>query len=246
MRVDVLNLSVAKRFVAAHHYAVTSPPHVLEPLGFNDGDQLAGVSLWGWGVRPRHTIQRLFPLLTTVDYRELNRLCVHDRMPRNTESQFLAQCINWFERFRPQVRVLISWADGMRGKPGYVYQAANWFYAGAIETEFYVTKEDEVVHPRLLITRWGTRREDVTKAAGLTHLRGYQFLYLLPLGNHHQRKELMRTCLSVLSRQYPKMSDCKVWQAGDASRAMRQATSLKGAVRFRNPAPRLPGWEREE
>ena len=129
MQLQVINPNVAKRFIADYHYAKVCPPHILEPLGLVE-ESLVGVALWGWGVRPLHTIQKLWPGLLTKDYRELCRLCVLDRMPRNTESWFLSRCIDWLQRNRPAVKVLTSWADGMRGKPGYIYQASNWLYAG--------------------------------------------------------------------------------------------------------------------
>jgi hypothetical protein len=117
-------------FVAAHHYAVWMPPHCLLSLGCFAGGDLVGVASWGYGVRPRHTIQRLFPSLTTSDYYELNRLCMLDSEPRNGESHFLRLCREYIRQREPGRVVLFAWADGMRGKPGYVYQADNWLYGG--------------------------------------------------------------------------------------------------------------------
>ena len=242
MNITPIDLHVAKRFIGQYHYAPKCPPHCLEALGICDNDnwyQPQRVAIWGWGVRPLHTIQRLFPELETKDYRELNRLCTLDSLPRNTESAFIAACVRWLRQHRSSVKVLLSWADGMRGKPGYIYQAANWLYGGFIETEFYISADDEVVHPRFLITRFGTRSGAVTESLGLRHIRGRQFLYARFLCGHQEMKQLIRSSPVGWSRKYPKLEDCLVWDAGDASREMRQASSLQGAVRFRNPAPSL-------
>lgn len=240
MQITPIDIHGAKRFIGQHHYAPKCPPHCLEALAICDGwYEPKGVALWGWGVRPLHTIQRIFPGLETKDYRELNRLCTLDELPKNTESAFIGACVEWMKKNRPAVKVLISWADGMRGKPGYIYQAANWLYGGFIETEFYVTANDEVVHPRFLITRYGTRNRAATEKMGLRHIRGRQFLYARFLCGHREAKLLKRSSPIQWSTNYPKTSDCLIWDAGDASREMRQATSLQGAVRFRNPAPSL-------
>ena len=38
----------------------------------------------------------------------------------------------------------------MVGKAGYVYQASNFLYGGYSETDTYVTKDNERVHPRTI------------------------------------------------------------------------------------------------
>jgi hypothetical protein len=56
----------------------TCPSTTKLALGLIDGDKLAGVGIWGYGVRPRHTIQKLFPSLEVINHLEINRLCVLD------------------------------------------------------------------------------------------------------------------------------------------------------------------------
>jgi hypothetical protein len=75
------------------------------------------------------------PLARSKDVFELNRLWVHDSLPRNTESQFIGWCLRQIKRVHPNI-ILISYADGSRKNPdgrshvGIVYQATNWIYAG--------------------------------------------------------------------------------------------------------------------
>ncbi|BCU99114.1 MAG: hypothetical protein CM15mV25_1120 [uncultured marine virus] len=58
-------------------------------LGCYDNDKMVGVISFGWGTRPKHTIQKLFPKLDTKDYFEIGKMCMDDKMPRNSESQLL-------------------------------------------------------------------------------------------------------------------------------------------------------------
>jgi len=251
-------------FVAAHHYAVRVPPHCLLSLGCFAGQDLVGVASWGYGVRPRHTIQRLFPSLTTSDYYELNRLCMLDSEPRNGESHFLRLCREYIRAREPGRVVLFSWADGMRGKPGFVYQADNWLYGGFIRTEFYVTPQNEVVHPRQVTTRCGRRDAALTRSLGLRRVRGRQFRYCHFLCNHAIRKRLLRESPIPWSRHYPKKDDC-VWtfegtadgDAAEGSRESREPPRFQGSGQFRHAAPLFaqaevtpervaPGREEEE
>jgi hypothetical protein len=237
--VTVVPAEQAKEFVRRWHYAKVFPPHCLLNLGQRDThDELAAVAMWGWGVRPRHTIQRLFPSLDTGDYLELNRLCLRDDQPRNSETRFLAQCIEWIREHRPEVKLLFSWADGLRGKPGYVYQAASWLYGGFIKTDLYVDERGGPVHPRLMITRFGTRSRAEWTRQGLRKWWGYQFRYVRFLCGHAERKRLLRESPVRWHRQYPKGADMRWWvDAGEGARESRQPPRLEGTGQFRHPAP---------
>ena len=231
-----------RAFVAEHHYAVICPPITKMTYGlFHDGE-LVGVALWGYGVRPMHTIRKLFPSLGVANYLELNRFCVLDAMPRNTESVFLKLCAERIRKDFPGVKLLFSWADGLRGKPGYVYQAANWLYGGKIVSQFYRTEEGEVVHPRLLITRYGTRNAAFVRELGLQKITGFQFRYCKFLCSHRERKALLKESPIVWNQDYPKHHDL-VWQiyAEEGSRESRECPTLKGPGRFRHSAPALNG-----
>lgn len=240
LKIMPVSSSIGRRFVAEHHYAVICPPITKLTLGLFHKGELVGVALWGYGTRPKHTIKKLFPSLDVEDYLELNRLCVLDEMPRNTESLFLRMIAVHIRKHFPEIKLLYSWADGLRGKPGYVYQASNWLYGGSIWSQFYITKEDEVVHPRLLITRYGTRKRTVTLALGLRKIHGYQFRYCKFLCTHRKRKRLLKESSVEWSRDYPKQKDLKwVIDAEEGSRESRELPKLQGSGRFRHSAPTL-------
>jgi hypothetical protein len=237
-QIEQLPLSAGKEHCLKWHYSKIFPPHCLVTLGYRDEEGLAGVALWGWGVRPRHTIQKLFPSLGTGDYYDLNRLSLRDDCIKNSESWFLSQCADWMKKNHAERKVLISWADGIRGKPGYIYQAAGWLYGGFITTEIYLTEQGEPVHPRLLITRYGSRSKAVTQKLGLKKVWGRQFMYVKFICGHAERKKLLRESPKKWTQDYPKHADL-VWkiQAGEVSRETRDAPSIQSAGQFRNPAP---------
>lgn len=237
---EPIGLKEAKRFCVAWHYSNIFPPHCMVTLGYHDAKGLAGVALWGWGVRPRHTIQKLFPSLTTADYWELNRLCLRDDCAHGSESCFLARCAEWMAKNQPKIKVLLSWADGVRGKPGYIYQAAGWLYGGSITTEIYTTAEGEPVHPRLMISRYGTRSKVLCDKLGLRKIWGEQFIYARFMCGHKERKRLLRETTVQWTQNYPKRENLR-WtiQAGEVSRETCDAPSITRSGQFRHPAPAL-------
>jgi len=239
--VDTVPLKQAKQLCLAYHYSDIFPPHCMVSLGFYDDRGLGGVAIWGWGVRPKHTIQLLFSSLDTPDYWELCRLCCREDLPRNTESQLLSGCADWFKANQPEKVLLYTWADGIRGKPGYVYQGSNWLYGGYINTEIYLTENHEPVHPRLMITRFGSRSKAVWMGMGLRRIRGKQFRYCQFLCGHKQRKQLIKESPINWTRHYPKHDDL-VWRidAGEGSRETRNPPRIERSGQFRQSAFHTP------
>jgi hypothetical protein len=237
MQVRPIDAKIAKEFVRKHHYAVISPPINKLSLGLFKDDRLVGVAMWGYGVRPRHTIDKLFPSLNIQNYLELNRLCLLDEMPRNSESQFIKTNVSYIKNHFPNVKILFSWADGLRGKCGYIYQASNFYYGGKILSEFYATKDGEVIHPRLMITRFGRRDCKFAFSLGLSKIKGFQLRYCKFLCSHGERKRLIRESPFTWNFNYPKNSDLS-WKiiAEEGSRESRQLPMLKGSGQFRHSA----------
>jgi hypothetical protein len=160
----------------------------------------------GHGVRPRHTIQKLFPSLGVEDYRAIGRLCAVEELPKNTESHFISKCIKHIKR-EYDWQVLFTWADGMLGKPGIIYQASNFWYAGHIWTDTYLTAEGEKVHPRQTNRIGGRPSWAEMQDLGWQHYRGMQLRYIYFL-NDDTKDALMDECeVDLRTRDYPKRPD---------------------------------------
>ena len=142
-----INKYVALDMIQKYHYSNTLPKLNKYFLGFYENDVLQGVITLGWGTRPLHTIKKIFPTLGTQDYLEIGRMCMTDEMERGSESQMIKACIKWLKRNHKEIKVLFTWADGMLGKCGYVYQASNFMYIGYSDTDIYI-KDGYKIHPR--------------------------------------------------------------------------------------------------
>ena len=202
-----IDRQTASRFVVANHYSPVFPRVSKHRLGLFIDDELVGVLTLGWGTQPVATIRKLFPSLGTADYLEIGKMCVLDSQPRNTETQFLSLVMKWVKEHRPELKFIFTWADGIFGKVGYVYQAANFWYGGHIWTQTYMTRDGERLHPRRLQTLYSKRpTPDLIKQDGLRQVQGKQFRYIYPL-NRTARKMLSSSTVKWTQNEYPKNND---------------------------------------
>lgn len=94
--------------IQKYHYSNTLPKLNKYFVGFFLEKELVGVITLGWGTRPKHTIQRIFPSLDTKDYLEIGRMCMTEEMPRNSESQMISQLVKWLKKNHSQLKVLFT------------------------------------------------------------------------------------------------------------------------------------------
>lgn len=213
LKIEPVPVEVAGQLVSRHHYSRVMPKLTQVCYGGVIGTNLVAVVTFGWGVRPIHTIKKLFPELTTVDYWEIGKMCLVGDLPRNSESYFLSRVLDRIRQEYPEKRLIYTWADGMVGKPGYVYQATNFLYGGYIWTDCYFTTGGEKIHPRTskAIMRLNPDKERKARPsklqlrlAGILHYKGKQFRYLMPLVKGKKVDELLQSSTVEWTRHYPK------------------------------------------
>lgn len=202
-----------------YHYSAIMPRLTKYYLGAYIDGKLIGCLTLGWGTQPKGTIKKLFPELDTKDYFEIGKMALLDEMPRNTETQFLSAIIKWIKHNIPELKYLYTLADGIQGKCGYVYQAANFYYGGSYTTLVYRSKDGEKIHPRTASELckenakmlgkdkvfWLTA--DFLKLKEIDKIQGLMFRYIYPL-NRKAKKYLKQSSVNW-NREYPKDKDLK-------------------------------------
>lgn len=220
--------------VYQYHYSIIMPKITKHYLGcFQDGKLVGGISL-GWGTQPKQTITKLFPTLNTRDYLEIGKMCMLDEMPRNSESMMLSKMVKWIKS-NLKIQYLFTWADGIVGKPGYVYQAANFYYGGFIWTDIYISKDGEKIHPRSTreILKENAKFEgkeklfwltyDFCQLKGITRYRGKQFRYIYPL-NKDAKELLNHSTVKWSISNFPKEIDL-IWKIQTAKGEYKTVTT---------------------
>lgn len=216
MYVKEIDKATAFQLIKKYHYSSQLPRLTRVCLGFFTPEhEFVGALSLGWGTRPKHTIKILWDALESSDYFEIGKMALADKMPRNSESQFLSLVVRYIKENHKNVKVIFTWADGVLGKAGYVYQASNFLYGGFSFTDTYFTNKGERVHPRTsqkLATGEGVkigRRPTFEQLEewGWKHYKGKQFKYVYFTCSRKMKKELLRTCKIEVSIKHPKDKD---------------------------------------
>ena len=230
-KINEISRSYATDFVQSLHYSKIMPKLTKHFLGCYLENELVGVLTLGWGTQPKATIAKLFDGLDTKDYYEIGKMCMKEEMPKNSESQMISAVVKWMKVNTPERQFLYTWADGIMGKPGYVYQAANFLYGGFIWTQIYISDKGEKIHPRssrrlcdenvqfkldrepdFFVGKKGERiywlTQDFLDHKGISKIHGKQFRYILPL-NKKARKLLKKSNVEW-GLNYPKEKDL-IW-----------------------------------
>lgn len=211
--VKEVSKETALKMVQKYHYSNTLPKLNKHFVGFYLKDELVGLVTLGWGTRPLHTIQKLFVNLSTKDYYEIGRMCMTEEMPKNSESQMISLLCKWIKENQPQIKILFTWADGMLGKVGYVYQACSFNYIGYYMTDIYM-KDGQKIHPRqtrTLLSPNDTRKtvrptQQQMEQFNIEHYKGKQYKYFKFLCSKTEKKRLLKQLLTPIL-PYPKEND---------------------------------------
>lgn len=211
----------ATRFIRAYHYSKVLPRLNKHYLGLYRDGELLGVVTLGWGTQPLQTIRKLFPdhRLKTADYLEIGKMCFHPSENGNGYfgSLALSALIKWV-RQETGCLFLYTLADGVMGKCGYVYQAANFRYLGHFLTSVYRdAATGEKIHPRSagLLLKENADLDRVHRRHWLTHefcamkgiekIDGRMFRYIYPLSG--EAKNILQQYPQYQSLSYPKDKD---------------------------------------
>lgn len=182
MDVREIDRRAARQLVEERHYLHRKPP-VSYSFGLFIDDNIMGVITFG--VPASHHLRVSLCKKAPEKTIELNRLWVDDRMPRNTESQFISKALS-----KLPALIIVSYADTMQGHAGYVYRASNFFYAGLTDADRKTPRFDYV-------PRNGKHSRDAFRS-GLGEFdrvrRQPKHKYWTVTGNRKEKKQLIKLC----------------------------------------------------
>ena len=215
MELRPIKKSLSEEIVKRIHQSNTLPKTTKYALGVYIDDVLEGTITLGYGTRPKHTIKKMFPSLDTKDYLEIGRMCINNDFKTNTESQMLSKTMKWVKRNLPHIKLIFTWANGLLGKIGTVYQASNFLYGGYIITECYVI-DGYQLHPRGFKQLYHPNDPRKTvkpnaeekKKYGITHIKGKQFRYVYFTCGYSERNRLVQESEFEWNTNYPRLEDC--------------------------------------
>lgn len=129
IEIRVIPAKIATPFMKAHHYSGKVVNNSSLHFGaFLDG-RLHGALSYGPSL-DKSRIQGLVEGTSWDGFLELNRMAFDDYLPRNSESCCIAKTIRLIRKNAPQVKWIISFADGCSCGDGTIYRAANFVLTG--------------------------------------------------------------------------------------------------------------------
>lgn len=164
--IDLINSSKANKFTCRWHYSGVGfkKAKINQGIFRKEDDLLVGVLQWGISAQENIRLDRYVNKPITKDeYLELNRFCMADSEGKNSESQAISLGIKWIKRYRPEIRLLVSYAGRKEGNYGYIYQATNWNYLGYFVSDGFWIVDGQEKHQ---ITLWNNYRRHADQSLG--------------------------------------------------------------------------------
>lgn len=146
----VIPSKIGNEFIKRHHYSHKVVNNSLLHFGaFLDG-KLHGVLSYGPSL-DKSKIQPLVEGTGWNEFLELNRMAFDDYLPRNSESRCISQSLKLIKKNAPQIKWVISFADGCSCGDGTIYRASN-FVLTAIKPNYNLVQlpNGEKIHKMTL------------------------------------------------------------------------------------------------
>lgn len=171
----VIPSKTANEFVKRYHYSGKVVQNSTLHLGAFLNGKLGGVMQYGNPIDKR----KVLPLVSTNnksinakwnEMLELNRMAFSPILPRNSESRCISVSIRLIRKHAPQVKWILSFADGTQCGDGTIYRASG-FHLTQIGKNSTIVK---LPNGQILASH-GTSKVDFT---GATRLPGFQLRYI--------------------------------------------------------------------
>lgn len=198
-----VNYQTAANMVETYHYAHRVPSIVLA-IGMYVDDVLAGCVCYG--IPANSNLMDLCGKENHEKVLELNRLFIHDWAGHNSESWLIGQSFNWLQKTRPDIQILVSYADSAQNHQGMIYRATNWLFTGFSQSTGNYVINGERLSNKNTSNRYGVRGIDELVSMGLdVHLEtnSSKYRYVMFLGDK-RNKQALRAKLKYPVLPYPK------------------------------------------
>ena len=127
--VKVIPSKVAVPFVKEHHYSGKVVNNSNLHFGVFYEGRLHGVMSFGPSLN-KSKIQGLVEGTGWNEFIELNRMAFDDVLPRNSESRAISIAMKLIRKNAPQIKWVISFADGCQCGDGTIYRASGFVLTG--------------------------------------------------------------------------------------------------------------------
>jgi hypothetical protein len=127
--IKVITKHIGDDFIKKHHYSGKVVNNSVLHFGCFLDNTLHGVLQYGSPLDKSKVIQ-LVKETQWNDFLELNRMAFDDYLPRNSESYCIGKTLRLIKKNSPNIKWVISFADGCSCGDGTIYRASNFVLTG--------------------------------------------------------------------------------------------------------------------
>lgn len=197
LKIDWATHEAAKYACEHWHYSGCMPAGKIVKCGVWENQKYIGVILFSMGANkyigsPYNLKQQ--------EICELTRVALTDHISQT--SRIVKISFLFLKKKCPGIRLIVSYADSNKGHHGGIYQAGNWIYTGAIESDAGQMLNGKIVHRRTVYARYG--RQDLEWLQSHVDPNAHyvkalpKHKYLMPLDDE------IRKQIEPLRKPYPK------------------------------------------
>jgi hypothetical protein len=172
--VKVISSKIANDFCKRHHYSGSVVQNSVLHFGCFLDNRLHGVLQYGNSIDKRNCIGFVDSGLNERQawntFLELNRMAFDDYLPKYSESRCIAITIRLIKKNAPQIKWILSYADGTQCGDGTIYRASGFKLVGVNKNSTIYRLQNGKTK-----AKHGTSKADFT---GATKLEGYQLRYI--------------------------------------------------------------------
>lgn len=130
--VKPIKSSIANDFVKKHHYSGKVVPNSQLHFGCFLNGVLGGVMSFGPSLK-KIAMVNLVKDTPFNDFLELNRMAFGDLLPKNSESRCISIAMKLIKKHYPNIKWIVSFADGCQCGDGTIYRASGFKLTGIQE-----------------------------------------------------------------------------------------------------------------
>ncbi len=161
IRVKVIPSKIGNSFIRRVHYSGKVTQNSQLHFGaFLDG-VLHGVMSFG----PSLDKRKIIGLVNGTKFNgflELNRMAFDDKLPRNSESRCISIALKMIKKKAPQIKWVISFADGTQCGDGTIYRASGFILSGIkISKNLAQLSDGSVIHKMTLESNPNSKRPEL-------------------------------------------------------------------------------------
>lgn len=176
----LIDRDTANAFIKRVHYSGKVVNNSQIHIGVFWHGKLEGVMQFGPSLDKRK-LQGLVSGTLWNEFIELNRMAFSENLPRNSESRAISVALKLLRKHAPQIKWVITFADGTQCGDGTIYRAAGAVLTGIKKNDqIWAAPETEARFSRLSLTDNSSKteqakatalchRDSVTKGKSITH-----------------------------------------------------------------------------